>query len=67
MRKLLLAGLISGFAISTANAVPLFNGELYGGYISQDPSGWLQYKGTPVDLEKDLGFDEEGSYFILFY
>jgi outer membrane protein len=65
MRKsLLFSGLLSLGLLTSSNAIPLVDGEFYGGYISQDPSGWFQYKGTGVDIEKDLGLGREGSYFV---
>jgi outer membrane protein len=63
-KSLLLAGLLSTTILTSSNALPLLEGEIYSGYINQDPAGWLQYKGTPVDLNNDLGLGEEGSYFI---
>jgi len=60
-RKLIYAGLLSTFLFSSSQALPLINGEIYAGYMSQDPTGWIQYKGN---AKNDLGLDREGSYFV---
>ncbi len=46
--------------------VPMINGEVSIGGMSQDPSGYIQYPagtGTPVDVEKTLGLDKETKFF----
>ena len=51
------------FISGLANAVPLFDGEISVGVIQQKPDGWLNYKGTTVDLRDDLGLDDETKFF----
>ncbi len=50
-------------SVGIANAIPLFDGEFTVGVVQQKPDGWLKYKGTTVDLRKDLGFDDKTKFF----
>lgn len=49
--------------LSVANAVPLFDGELSVGVMQQKPDGWLNYRGSTVDLRDTLGFDDKTKFF----
>jgi len=45
----------------------VIGGELNLGYYNHTPSGTLQYQGTPIDIEKDLKWQEEGDIFLKAY
>lgn len=64
MKKAISAFLFSGILSTFANAVPIIDGEISAGYIKQDISGWIQYKGDKIDVEKDLRLGNENSYFV---
>jgi len=42
-------------------------GELNLGYYNHAPSGTLQYQGTPIDIENDLKWKDEGDMFVKAY
>jgi len=42
-------------------------GELNVGYYNHAPSGTLQYQGTPIDIENDLKWKNEGDIFVKAY
>jgi len=42
-------------------------GELNVGYYNHAPSGMVQYQGTPIDIENDLKWKDEGDMFIKAY
>jgi len=42
-------------------------GELNLGYYNHTPSGTLQYQGTPIDIENDLQWKDEGDIFVKAY
>jgi len=42
-------------------------GELNVGYYNHAPSGTVQYQGTPIDIENDLKWKDEGDMFIKAY
>jgi len=56
--------LVSGLLFSPSMAVPAVDGEISAGYIKQDISGWIQYKGDSADIDSDLNIGDESSYFI---
>ncbi len=60
--KLALSGLLTMTAV--AQAIPLLEGEIETGYIQQNPSGWVQYKGTRVDVDHDLALDDDNGHFF---
>jgi len=45
----------------------VIGGELSIGYINQSPSGTFAYKGNSADIEKDFGWDTEGSFTLKGY
>ena len=60
-RSLVLAGflLVSGAGFS----LPLINIDLSVGAISHDPSGYVQYQGSKVDVKDDFGLDKKTRVF----
>jgi len=42
-------------------------GELNVGYYNHAPSGTVQYQGTPIDIENDLKWKDEGDIFLKAY
>jgi len=42
-------------------------GELNVGYYNHTPSGTVQYQGTPIDIENDLKWKDEGDMFVKAY
>lgn len=63
MKKLLL---LSTF-LSSISMADVIGGELNIGYYNHAPSGWAQYKGDVVDLEKDLKWSDKGDIFLKAY
>ncbi|WP_022846462.1 TIGR04219 family outer membrane beta-barrel protein [Desulfurobacterium sp. TC5-1] len=60
MRKIL--GLLTvGFLLSStaANALPLLTIEAGAGAVQEQPSGWINYQGTNVDVKDDLNLGDE--------
>ncbi|SNZ10542.1 outer membrane protein [Persephonella hydrogeniphila] len=64
MRKALYCMAAAGIISFPAFAVPGVDGEISAGYIKQDISGWVDYKGTEADIEDDLKIGDENSFFI---
>ena len=63
MKKIIIlasAGIIS----FSAYAIPGIDGEISAGYIKQDISGWVKYKGSEADVEDDLKIGSENSFFV---
>jgi len=55
-------------ALATSFSMADFiGGELNVGYYKHAPSGTVQYLGTPIDIENDLKWKEEGDIFLKAY
>jgi len=62
--KKIIALVSVGIIPCSAYAVPGIDGEISAGYIKQDISGWVNYKGTEADIDNDLKIGTENSFFI---
>lgn len=58
MKKLSLAILLSTGIVGTSFALPFVDLKVGAGYTTLSPSGWVKYKGDPVDVEKDLNLGD---------
>lgn len=54
MKKLSLAILMSTGIVGTSFAIPLIDLKVGAGYVHLSPEGWINYKGTNVDIKDDL-------------
>jgi len=55
--------IITGIAfLSTLSMADVIGGELNLGFYNHSPSGYAQYQGDKVDVEKDLKWNSEGDY-----
>ncbi len=59
--------LLIGGLLTTLSMADVIGGEVDIGYYNHAPSGWVQYKGDVVDLEKDLKWSDEGDIFLKAY
>jgi len=53
--------------VTTFSMADFIGGELNVGYYNHAPSGTVQYQGSPIDIENDLKWKDEGDMFVKAY